>query len=233
MKTRLNARRRLVTVLLICLAAILMGTSPFDTLEENAFSPRSEDLRSIDYADGVVFRDHWWRGYAFEVSEVTTITHLIGGTSANCATGFHGAIYQAHWEESSGQGFPRIGALLGSVRFDPRKALGVRSTHFDGERVALSSPVVLRPGETYFLAQGRTGPTGFVCHFGAERLDRGGLISQNTFLSSWYPERGSYQVQGTWSGEELEGKQIQERSDTEVLVGFTRQVRVLPVARTN
>ncbi len=203
-----------VTVLLCSLFVLLFVLAAGNT----AHGQGTGDFRVFNYSIGFGNNNYEWRGYAFTVSREVVVTHLWGGGGPNAAGGFQGGIYEASWTGGSmGSGDPQLDTLLRSVVFDHLRDTGDPP---EEERVELSSPVTLYPGQTYFIAQGRVS-TGMGIHYRAMSLDHENLVIGSPILDQWWPQgNAAYQPGGSGTAEDAVGRTAEMTTPVRILMGL-------------
>ena len=182
------------------------------------------DFRVFNYSIGFGNDNYKWRGYAFTVSREVVVTHLWGGGGPNASGGFQGGIYGASWTGGSmGSGDPRLDTLLRSVVFDHDRDTGDPP---EEERVELSSPVTLYPGQAYFIAQGRVS-TGAGVHYRAMSLDYENLLIGSPIFDQWWPQGNwAYQPGGSGTAEDAVGRTADMLTPVRILMGLGYETEV-------
>ena len=140
----------------------------------------TEAFRVSDYGDLREPGENVWRGWIFQVSESTVVTHLIGG-------GTSGTFQVSLAEVDSNDG--EVVEILGAAN------IGGDNSEL---AVELSTPVTLTTGVTYALVQGRVMGAG--SHYRVENVDVDALEAHPRILAgSWMPDTGDHAYRW-WGG---------------------------------
>lgn len=143
----------------------------------------SGTFRVSDFGAQIRNSDDWffYRGYIFEVNKETHVTHLIGG--GNRGT-FTVVLYEAEKLETvddNGNNHVKASNLLGHANI-----VGNNPQHI-AEIIPANNNVILAPGNTYILAQGRRTGTGghyYVHNINVPNIENHSIIKEN----SWEPD---------------------------------------------
>lgn len=131
-----------------------------------------------DYGSGSSSGNYFYRGYLFEVSTETEITHLIGGgTDGNFIVGLYTATHDGDGARPIVGDKINADTLLGFVTF---------TSGGEEQILALNDSVTLQPDTLYVLAQGRSSGTG--SHYYVNNLDVQDMIDSSPRIAYWFPQ---------------------------------------------
>jgi len=127
------------------------------------------EFRVSNYGSGTQTGNNFYRGYRFQVSQETVVTHLIGGGNAG---NFIIGLYES---------------TMNGAKVRPTNLLGfVTATGSTAEQVIqLASSVTLVPGQDYVLAQGRSSGSG--SHYYVNNLNVQDLLDGSPRINFWEP----------------------------------------------
>ena len=128
------------------------------------------EFKVSNYGSGSATGNYWYRGYKFNLTQDTNVTHLIGGGTAG---NFDVAIYSV--DTSNNDIVPT--SILGSVTF---------TSGGEDQLAQLASVIELERGVDYILAQGRASGSGF--HYYVNNLAVQDLLDGSARIDFWEPQ---------------------------------------------
>lgn len=128
------------------------------------------EFRISNYGAGQTTSNHWYKGFRFRVSQLTVVTHLVGGGSSG---DFEIGIYNMVMNGDR----VRPASVVASVTASDSTA---------EQEIELDSPVILYPNTDYVLAQGRSSGAGQ--HYVISSLNVQEMIAASPRISFWQPD---------------------------------------------
>ena len=174
-------------------------------------------FRVSDYGSGAVAGGWFWRGYHFQVTEETVVTHLVGGgtNGGDFAIAIFGVTVPGDSDPDYAYQLDSIIASVVPPGGDPDQS------------VALAESVTLLPGVDYMLAQGRV--EGSSSHHRVDFIDVDNLLLGSPRISLWLPSSGQSINYGiTGSVESMLGRTASNFNDTRPRIGFLFESVVTP-----
>ncbi len=165
--------RKYVSVLLIFL---LTGMAVLGTGAPAAWASTFGQLLTTDYGTTPTHGGaYYWRGYSFQVSQTTVVTHLVGGGTVASTDQFSGAIFSS--------------TAAGSSATSGQPLAMLRQAYFTGStvnQVVAITHLTLQPNTWYFIAQGSHSSSTYL-HWFVEQLNANDLVAASFRITKWLP----------------------------------------------
>jgi uncharacterized repeat protein (TIGR02543 family) len=202
-KLKMNILKSLTRKSIALLIAFSFLFSGFNFEINRAFASGTGEFRVSNYGSGQQQGNWWYRGYRFQVSQETVVTHLIGGGTG--AT-FNVGLYTMTFNGS---------------KYVPTQLLGtVAATGSTPEQVIqLADPVTLVPNTDYILAQGGASASG--SHFYVSTLNVQDLLDGSPRINFWEPTvNSSIRWNGGGAASSIVGVNHEDFNGAMPLLGF-------------
>jgi len=156
----------IVLAVSLCLSVGIVQAPPPDGTGE---------FKVSNYGSGESTGNFWYRGYRFQVSVQTNVTHLMGSVTGGT---FHIGLYNMTIDGGAGP----------EENIVPHTLLGSVALVGAGEEqvLELDTPVILEPDTDYILAQGRESGSGE--HMYVTSLEIADLLAGSPRINFWEPE---------------------------------------------
>lgn len=210
-----------VCLLLISGAHLVSGTQPSSLCSEDDITPFDFNMANAVSSDEVDEKGRYWTGYKFRVKYPLMVTALRGGATE---AGFEMAIFQL---DEDGEAIEKVVANADAPAYTDRRALGAIEpqpiTPDEEEAPPLDDPILLFPGQSFFIAQGEKSSDDDGNHFVIDDLDMDDVFGLFDFFETWGAT--SFHIEGengngkTGNASDMIGEEL-TASEVNPYVGF-------------